>query len=345
MIEDLRMRKLAVIERIKGIEPIAKADNLEAVIIKGWTVVVKKGEFKVGDLVVYCEIDSFLPIREEFEFLRASSYRKMGEKEGFRIKTAKLRGQLSQGIVFAISLFPELQEIDLKIETDVTEILGINKYETPIPLSLTGEVIGSFPSKIKKTDQERIQNLWDEYSIQFKEIEFEESLKLDGTSMSVYYLDGHVGVCSRNWELKESNNNSYWLTVHKLNLQDKLISLNKNLALQGELMVPGIQGNKEKLDEIKLFIFDIWDIDNQKYLSSQERLSLIKYLDLLAIPCSYPVKIFSECSTLEELLNRTNGKSLNAKQKEGNVYKSLYPLDGELISFKVINNNYLLKNE
>jgi RNA ligase (TIGR02306 family) len=156
-LEDLKMRKLAVIDRIKAIKSIIKADNLEAVIVKGWTVVVKKGEFQVGDLVVYCEIDSFLPLRSQFEFLRASSYRKMGEKEGFRIRTAKLRGQLSQGIVFSISLFPELKEIDRKIDTDVTELLGITKYETPIPLSLTGEIMGSFPSRIKKTDQERIQ--------------------------------------------------------------------------------------------------------------------------------------------------------------------------------------------
>src|SRR4051812_39405747 len=106
------MRTLASIQTINAVEPILNADAIEKIRVLGWWVVAKKGEHKLGDKVVYCEIDSLLPERPEFEFLRASSFKPAQVDEtgsvvipaGFRIKTIKLRGQVSQGICFPLSI-------------------------------------------------------------------------------------------------------------------------------------------------------------------------------------------------------------------------------------------------
>jgi len=145
------MRKLASIQRIKNLEPIAGADAIEKATVLGWQLVVKKGEFAIGDLCVYCEIDSRLPDRPEFEFLKA---------RGMRIRTVRLRGQISQGICFPLSILPVYT--DVQEDTDVTELLDITKYEPPIPAQLAGVAKGLFPSFIPKTDETRVhcRNCW-----------------------------------------------------------------------------------------------------------------------------------------------------------------------------------------
>lgn len=151
-------RKLASIRIIKDIRPIEGADNIELATVDGWNVVVAKNVgHKVGDYVIYCEVDSFLPIREEFEFLRKSSYKKMGEREGFRLRTAKLRGQISQGLILPLNVLMKMGPFMFEFDegVDVTEVLGIVKYEPPIPAELAGKVKGGFPSFIPKTDEER----------------------------------------------------------------------------------------------------------------------------------------------------------------------------------------------
>jgi hypothetical protein len=170
-------RKLSTVQRVAKILPIPDADAIEIAMINSWKVVVKKGEYKEGDLCIYCEIDSFLPIREEFEFLRKSSYKKMGDQEGFRLKTIRLRQQISQGLLLPLSILEGEEEMKIGISkqphgdqlqlgpyddaliieegTDVTKLLGIMKYEPPIPASLAGKVKGNFPSWARKTDQER----------------------------------------------------------------------------------------------------------------------------------------------------------------------------------------------
>ena len=144
-------RKLASIRKIGSVSPVEGADNIELVHVDGWQCISKKGDFKEGDFCVYFEIDSFLPIRPEFEFLRKSSYRKMGGKEGFRLKTIRLRGQLSQGLAMPIQLFKELpyEGYELFKEDDhgygngydVTETLGVTKYEPPIPAQKASNVL------------------------------------------------------------------------------------------------------------------------------------------------------------------------------------------------------------
>ena len=187
-------------------------------IVDGWKVVVAKNVgHKVGDLVVYCEIDSFLPIKEEFEFLRKSSYKKMGDQEGFRLKTIKLRGQVSQGLILPLNVLKTTEIIQTKITKqvwgnqielfaedgtpmvdigdDVTEVLGIVKYEPPIPAELAGKVKGLFPSFLRKTDEERVQNLALEYeTYKNSNHQFYVTEKLDGSSATFYFKDGVFGV-------------------------------------------------------------------------------------------------------------------------------------------------------
>jgi len=224
-------RKLASVRVINDIQKIPEADMIELAIVDGWKVVVAKNVgHKIGDMVIYCEIDSFLPIKEEFEFLRKSSYKKMGDQEGFRLKTIKLRGQVSQGLILPISV---LNPTDTNIYVtpfeglDVTEMLGIVKYEPPIPAELAGKVKGLFPSFIRKTDEERIQNLASEYELfktQNKEgMKFYVTEKLDGSSATYYFKDGIFGVCSRNLELLETEGNTFWKVARELMLKEKLL--------------------------------------------------------------------------------------------------------------------------
>jgi len=152
---------------------------------------VKKGEYSVGENAIYCEIDSYLPVREEFEFLRKSSYKKMGDQEGFRLKTIKLRGQISQGLLLPISIlkdkiYPD-QYKNLQVGDEVSEALGVWKYEPPIPAELSGVMKGSFPSFLQKTDEERIQNLADVFE-NFKKSMFYVTEKLDGSSATYYII-------------------------------------------------------------------------------------------------------------------------------------------------------------
>jgi len=237
-------RKLASIQVIADIRPIEGADAIEVARINNWDVVVAKNVgHKVGDYVVYCEIDSFLPVREEFEFLRKSSFKRMGDQEGFRLKTIRLRGQVSQGLILPISIFGDFGWTAYE-GLDVTERLGIVKYEPPIPAELAGKVRGNFPGFLRKTDEERVQNLTKDYAKWVEEgLDFYVTEKLDGSS-ATFYLNGDVfGVCSRNLDLEETEGNTFWKVARELKLEEKLRENGQNLAIQGELIGEGIQGN------------------------------------------------------------------------------------------------------
>ncbi len=183
-------RKLATVVKIADLQPISGADAIEVASVKGWKVVVKKGEYKVGDSAIYYEIDSFLPVRPEFEFLRKSSFKKMLDQEGFRLKTIRLRGQISQGL-----LTPVPANISANVGDDLTESLGIVKYEAPIPAQLSGKVKGNFPSFIPKTEEIRIQNFQADMNFSPAGERVYITEKLDGTSFTCYYNNGEFGVC------------------------------------------------------------------------------------------------------------------------------------------------------
>jgi len=218
------MRKLASIQRIKALEPIEGADAIEKATVLGWQLVVKKHEFKVGDLVVYCEIDSLMPDKPEFEFLKP---------RGMRVRTIRLRGQVSQGICFPLSILP--MNFAVIEDADCTGILGIEKYEPPMPACLSGIAKGRFPSFIPKTDETRVQvlqKLLDKYKGEKCYI----TEKVDGSSGTFYINNGEFGVCSRNLELLEDSENSFWKVARLMDIENKLRSLNGNFAIQGELI-------------------------------------------------------------------------------------------------------------
>jgi RNA ligase (TIGR02306 family) len=332
-------RKLSTIRRISEITPIDGADKIELVTIDGWKVVVAKDVgHKVGDLVVYCEIDSFLPIREEFEFLRKSSYKKMSDgKEGFRLKTIRLKNTLSQGLVLPISVldFGEM----VSEGQDVTERLGIVKYEPPIPAELSGKVKGLFPSFLRKTDEERVQNLQSDYE-DLKTQKFYVTEKLDGSSATFYYKDGQFGVCSRNLELLETEDNTYWKVARQLDLENKLSTLKLNISLQGELIGEGIQGNPYKIKGQTVKFFTGFDIDTQRRIHFVKFVVIIQTLGLEYVPVLNDKLNFELPDSVDELLLLAEGKSvLNSEtEREGIVIRTL---DGE-ISFKAISNKFLL---
>jgi len=337
-------RKLASIRKITDIFPIENADSIELAVVGGWNVVVAKNVgHKVGDLVVYCEIDSFLPIRPEYEFLRKSSYKKMGDQEGFRLKTIKLRGQISQGLILPIREV-QLQNVDLLSEgMDVTKELGIVKYEPPIPAELSGKIKGLFPSFIPKTDEERIQNLTNEFN-QWKssnDKEFYVTEKLDGSSATFYIKNGVFGVCSRNLELLENESNTFWKFAREVNLEEKMSKLGRNISLQGELIGEGIQGNPYKIKGHTVKFFSGFDIDNYEYLS----LSSLRYITELLTLDMVPIlnTEFELPESIEGLIKYADGESLlNSNfDREGVVIRST----DKLISFKVISNKFLLNEK
>ena len=360
-------RKLATIRKIDNIQPIEGADMIELATVGGWKVVVAKDvKHKVGNLVVYCEIDSFLPINPDFEFLRKSSYKKMADgTEGFRLKTIKLRGQVSQGLILPLSVFKgygyRISEdlfngnlalepnktvispsdmIELVIGYDVTEILGIVKYEPPVPAQLAGLVKGNFPSFLKKTDEERIQNLTREFEGYKNEV-FYVTEKLDGSSVTYYVKDGVFGVCSRNLDLLEDETNSMWKFAIASGLKERLLALDRNIAVQGEIIGEGIQGNPYKIIGQTVRLFNGFDIDKYEYLSLDDLLKLSKWLEVKTVPILDLE--FRLPDTIDELLSYADSKSvLNEKfDREGVVIRS----HDRKISFKVISNKFLLNEK
>lgn len=336
-------RKLASIQIVNDVQPIEGADAIEKVTILGWECVSKKGEFKPGDLCVYFEIDSFLPVRDEFEFLRKSSFKHMGDEQGFRLRTVRLRKQLSQGLVLPVSAFPGISNT---VDDDVTEFLNVKKWDPPVPAQLRGQVKGNFPGFLIKTDEIRIQSaprLLHEIMGQPYYI----STKLDGTSGTFYYRD-KFGVCSRNMELEKTDGNVYWDVATKCNLEEVLQSVGYNICIQGEICGPGIQKNPLKLNSVSFFVFNVFDIDKHRYFTLDEMKDFCSKHGLNTVPIEEEGDSFNY-SSVSEILERAKGKYDTGNVKEGivireinNVFSSR--LTGRL-SFKAINNDFLLKEE
>lgn len=330
-------RKLATTRRISNIEPIEGADAIEVATVGGWKVVVKKGEFKVGQLATYIEIDSWVPYDIAPFLSKGKEPREFNGVKGERLRTVKLRGQISQGLII-----PQVSENACE-GTDVTEVLGIQKWEKPIPPQLAGQVKGNFPSFIPKTDQERVQNLVAEIE-KHRQLgtTFEVTEKLDGSSMTVFLNEGEFGICSRNLQLKiEGNeNNAFVKTAISLGLEEKLKQMDVgNVALQGELIGEGIQGNPYKLQGLHYYVYNVYSIDEQGYFYPR----LAKYLcddhDIKYVPVLED-KVSIDCG-VDGLLTIADGMSVLNKntRREGLVFKS----EDNTFSFKTISNQWLLK--
>ena len=327
------MRKMATVRRIDAINQIPDADSIECAVIGGWKVVTKKGEYNPGDLAVYCEIDSWIP-NELAPFLSKGEPKEYNGIKGERLRTVRLRKQLSQGLLLPYSILGRIGTED----EDVSEELNIQKWEAPVNPQLAGQVKGNFPSRIPKTDQERVQNLSKELE-QYADQVFEVTEKLEGSSMTCYMIDGEFGVCSRNMDLKRDENNTFWRVAIEQSIENKMRTLaSDNYAIQGELIGPGIQGNIYNLNKHTFRVFDIYDIDAGEYVFPETRHQIVEALGLTHVPL---IGFLAIQANMDYLLETAEGKSLlNDKQeREGLVYKAA---QGQF-SFKAISNKYLLK--
>jgi hypothetical protein len=440
---EMNQRRMMTLRVIDTIEPIEGADAIEVAVIGGWKVVVKKGEFKMGDAVIYAEIDSFLPDgNPAWQFLVDKSSRMFEGAKGHKLRTIKLRGVTSQGLILHIDQLPvlsyvlrddplveadeQLIESEYGIETlaevknlrfglcesgldpcdlDFTALLGVKKFKVPLPACLQGQAAGLFPRFIRKTDQERCENLVPEifnyedrlvpfniaeidseilsdlesrgviravqdngeYPVFMKVLparadataRYEVTMKLDGSSGTFYVVDTvnennqktgvpTIGACSRNLELKiseENAGNTYIRILNEYGLGVKLEKFfrdtGRSIAVQGEIMGPGIQGNRESFSDIKFFVFDIFDIDAQCYVSKEDRRQILSVLDLPHVPILHDSATLNELGIhdVKGLLAYATGPSINHKVREGLVFKRI---DGGF-SFKAISHLFLLK--
>lgn len=332
------MRKLASVRRIDSISSIPNADAIECATVGGWRIVVKKGEFREGDLAVYCEIDSWIP-HELAPFLsKGQEPREYNGVRGERLRTVKLRGQVSQGLLLPLSVISDRGQTVYHVDgIDVSGVLGIQKWEAPVPANLAGDVRGVFPSFVPKTDQERIQNLTEEFKT-WTDLVWEVTEKLDGSSMTVYYKDGDFGVCSRNWNLAESESNSMWQQARRYNLE-QVLAQEGNYAVQGEIVGEGIQGNLYRIRGQDFLVYDVFDIKEQRYLTPVERRNFVERNNLRHIPIL--LDNLATPASVENILMTAEGKSQLNKdtEREGLVFKS-----NGVVSFKAISNKFLLKS-
>jgi RNA ligase (TIGR02306 family) len=348
------MRKLATIREVTNIKEITNADRIEVAIITKWECIVSKNEFKIGDIVVFIEPDSLIPKEiKEFDFLdKYCKTKKVNGKEYYLLGTTVLRGQPSQGVILHIEDFNKLTNkkySENDIGLDVSDDIGIIKYdpsEVDNPSNST-EYFVDFPYFIKKTDEERIQNL--DF---IPRLTYEITEKLDGTSCSIYHKDGKTGICSRNRELlvnKLSSNDIYsevYNKYYKLFKMERFHNnyMDTNIAIQGEIIGPKIQKNPYKLDKREFYVFDIFNIDNQTYFTPEEVYWFCKDFNLNHVPVIDSYFHYNELMEDKDLFEFSYGNSfINPDvKKEGVVFKSTTE---DTFSFKIINIDYLLKGK
>ena len=353
------MRKLASVQRVWEVEPIEGADRIELAHVLGWQCVVNKGEFHEGDLGVYFEIDSFLPIIPAFEFLRSSSYKKtdiMGE--GFLLKTKKFKGQISQGLLLPLHYFGNIP-VDIELGADVTEVLGVRKYEIEERATTGGNIMGTLPYDVPHTDETRVQaepGLIQE----FAGLMYYISTKMDGSSHSVSLDENGFHVCGHNYEYKDDDSCAFYRLVNQMDLRRKMeefvlrsaeadgsggISV---LTLQGEFCAPGIQKNRLKLQKPAWYVFTVRINGERADLYTMQR--VCEELGVETVPIEETGEdLPSRYPTVEALLDRADGEYPNGGKKEGIVIRPVNPVYsptiGAELSMKVVNNKYLLKNE
>lgn len=372
-------RVLARVVRIDDVKTHPNADSLDLALVGGWQCVIKRGEYKAGDLAIYIEVDSMVPMDNPvFEFLRGRNMVEKDGKEYSRIKTMKLRKELSQGLIVPVDTagLPNLKE-----NQDLTDQMGILKYVKPSEQAAinggnkgdrTGTSKLGFPNFIPKTDQARVQNIKMAYESAYTKGEkFEVTFKLDGSSLTIWHKDGDTGVASRNvgfrledekigfftavknffkghgWKrVIKKDSNHFTAMAEELDLGKRLREFGLNIALQGELVAPNIQGNFEGVDKPEYFVYDIYNISESRYYLPEERLATLNTLNSKGgVKIKHvPVYLWNVGvpAEMESVIKMASGESaLNGKYREGLVFKSM----SRDFSFKVISNEYLLKEE
>ena len=362
------MRKLATIRRINNIEPIPGADRILKASVDGWHVVISKSDnFKVGDLIVYVEVDSVMPEKPEYEFLKSRKY---------RVRTIVLRGQVSQGLILPLSVLPEG---NYEVGQDVTDIIGVTKYDPELEAEqeilkknekktknpiikwlcrfkwfrkfyCKKKVSSSFPDWIKKTDEERIQNMTSLFdNLRDNKTLLSVTEKVDGSS-ATYFLRKipgrkkmEFGVCSRNRRIP-SNDGSYWWQVAEEydieNVLRKLIGDSNSIVLQGEITGKGIQKNKYPIsNSYRFWAFNLITPENK--FSTEAMCPILGKYGIMTVPivCS----VYTLPDTIDDLIEyvKSDISQIYPRKREGCVFRNLE----QNVSFKCINPDFLLENE
>jgi len=350
-------RKLASVQKIEKIAPIPERDRIELATVLGWELIIQKDRFKVGDKCVFIEPDSLLPATNPaFAFM---------EKYKYKVKTITMRGQMSQGL--ALKLDELGLDSKIRVGADVTECLGITKYEPDEEegpkvskiekylmrykwfRELVKERKEGFPKWLPKTDEDRIQTC----PRKLEEIKNQDIIiteKLDGKSCSIFkktvkvvllkfYI---VGVCGRRLKYKKyKGKNDYWYITKKFNILNKMKKLSIDVAIQGEIVGPGIQGNKYGLKEKDFYVYNMYNITEDIWLDYDRMKTLCDYMDLKVVP-----KVYSGSSSFEsvkEVLDYSKGKStLNDTPREGVVIRlNDCSRSKRQLSFKAINPDFI----
>lgn len=324
------MKNLATIQTIKNIRVHTNSDKLELADVLGWQVVVKKGEFNPGDQCIYIVTDTILPEKPEFEFLRTKH---------FRIKPIRLRGQSSNGICFPLSILPTVPDTQ-----DVTDLIGVMKYEKPISTQLAGNAVGHIPGFLIVTDEDNLRS----YPNALAELHGQKyyiTRKDDGSSGTFFINENEFGVCSRRVHLKEDPNNGFWKMAHKYNIEHALRNSFplKNVAVQGEVVGPGIQKNPMGLSELEYHVFGLLDISTRRYLSYSDLCDFCKNNNIPMVTILNTGDEFK--FSLQELIDMANVlKYPNNKPAEGLVVRPQFDLHSPELnkqwSGKIINEFY-----
>jgi len=329
-------RKLATIRKISEVRSIPEADKICAYGVDGWFVVDTVDKYSVGDLVVFLEVDSFVPTEIAPFLSKGKEPREFEGIKGERLRTVKLRGQISQGLLLPVNQ-KWWNEGD-----DVTEYFGIIKWERPMNAQLAGMARGNFPALVPKTDQERIQNLTRSFE-QYQQDTWSITEKLDGSSCTFYLDDeGVFHVCSRNLDLKEDEANSFWKVARKFDIEGIMRrNFMLGMAIQGEMIGEGIQGNQYKV-QLDFYVYDMYNVHTGQYLLPVQLKAACEKLGLKHVPILDENASIKD-HTIQGLLQYAEGKSLlNGSNREGVVFRSNTQHD---LSWKVISNSWLIKNE
>jgi len=340
-------RKLASVQIITSLSPIGGKNREELATILGWKVLVHANEYKVGEKVIYFEIDSILPANKKWT--------KKIKPKNLHIKTIKTYGEICQGSIMKLNILSNVdnfKNLNKKIEDleegfDLTEILEVIKFDENSEEGKK-ELEKKFPSTlIEKSDEIRAQSNLN-YIELFAGKEFYSSLKYDGSS-ATYLIEPDTNkfrVCSRNMGLNENDKNIYNDISKKYDIKNKLLKFDGKYAIQGEVYGPKVNGNPLNVPELQFVLFTIKNIKENYYLDFDEMTKVCKELD---IPM---VEVIEEGTfnykTIEELLEKSKGNYPGTNgPREGLVYrlKKDWNKDGKRCSFKVINDDYLIKTK
>lgn len=344
------MRKLVTVQTITDISPIEGADRIVKARVLGWNVVVGKDEFKVGDKAVYFEVDSFLPASEAiFEPLQARGQKTISvdgvDVPGHVLRTIKLRGVVSQGLLMPIEKVfgPDFDASTLAVGDELTDRLHVRKYEAPIPVGTS--IVGPFDTRFApKTDAIRLQTISEHFDL-IKTVEWVPTVKVDGTSQTLVNDEGTLRIFSRNWELAPDS--AGMKIAERLALA---AALEPGDAVQFELVGPGIQANKLKLEAQRAIVFAFWR--GGAKVAREDWPLAVAALSTPVLGDEYSPKNFGSVDELISFVDGIKGNITKNIKDEGVVF---HPVDPDAVpaeladvldrnkNFKVISNSWLLK--